>query len=54
MKTDEIIEALQKVEFELTDKERLEILAVILHYGWRPTALEQMKLEEILKEHTQY
>lgn len=54
MKTKKIIRKLYDNEFELSEKDRLEILGIILHYPALPTTTEVMQLEEILKKHTQH
>ena len=52
MTTDELITILSKKEFELSEKDKIEILKIILHYPINPTTLELMHLERLLSVHT--
>jgi hypothetical protein len=54
MRTKKIIQKLSLSEFDLTEKEKIEILRIILHYPGQPTTTEVMQLEDILKNHTHH
>lgn len=50
MKAEKIIERLNVVQDELSEKDKIKILRIILDYPITPTALEEMTLEQVLKE----
>ena len=50
MSAEELIDRIEKKQFDLTEKERVRLLAIAFQLSSHPTTLELMALEELLRE----
>jgi hypothetical protein len=50
MSTEELIDRIEKKQFDLTEKERVRLLAIAFQLPSHLTTLDLMALEELLRE----
>jgi hypothetical protein len=50
MKNEKLIDEIEDRQFELTEAERIRLLAIAFQFPHMPTTLELMALEKLLRE----
>jgi hypothetical protein len=50
MNTEELIDRIEKKQFDLTEKERIRLLVISFQFPHMPTTLYLIALEELLRE----